>query len=78
MSDFRTAADHVLFSMQFMQMLEDFEAIIRENECPACTLQTREDLICLNDECDWMLFPRMGELHPATIPWIESLKERLR
>jgi hypothetical protein len=77
MSIFRTADDHLLFAMQFMRMLEDFQAIIKEDECPACSLQTRSNLICLNDECDWMLFPEMGQLHPATIPWIESLKERL-
>ena len=70
--------DHLLFAMQFMRMLDDFKAIIREDECPACGLQTRSNLICLNDECDWMLFIDMGQLHPATIPWMNSLKERLK
>jgi len=69
--------DHVIFTMQFLQMCEDFQAIIRENECPACTLQTRIDTVCQNEECDWMLFVAPNKLHPATIPWVNSLQERL-
>jgi len=34
MSDFHSPEDHLLFAMQFMQMLEDFKAIIHEDECP--------------------------------------------
>ena len=69
--------NHVLFTMQFLQMCDDFAAIIREDECPACSLQTRSNAICLNEECDWMLFIAPGKLHPATVPWIDSLKDRL-
>lgn len=73
----RSMDDHILFTMQFLQMCDDFKAIIKEDECPACGLQTRSNALCLNEECDWMLFVEMGKLHPATVPWIESLKERL-
>ena len=70
--------DHVIFTMQFLQMCDDFAGVIKEDECPACNLQTRSNTICLNEECDWMLFVRPNKLHPATIPWINSLKERLK
>lgn len=70
--------DHVLFTMQFMQMCDDFAAFIKEDECPSCNLQTRSNAICLNDECNWMLFVRPGKLHPATLPWIEEIKNRVQ
>lgn len=70
--------DHVLFTMQFMQMCDDFAVFIKEDECPSCNLQTRSNAICLNDECNWMLFVSTGKLHPATLPWIEEIKNRVQ
>ena len=64
--------DHVLFTMQFMQMMEDFQTI--EDECPACGHGSRSNAICLREECDFMLFVDMGKLHPSVIPWMENKK----
>jgi len=60
--------DHVLFTMQFMQMMEDFQTI--ENECPACGEGSRSNALCLRDECDFMLFIEPGKIHPAFFSWI--------
>jgi hypothetical protein len=64
--------DHILFTMQFMQMMEDFQTI--EDECPACGHGSRSNAICLREECDFMLFIEMGRLHPSVIPWMENKK----
>ena len=69
--------DHIVFTAQFLQMCEDFKDVV-ENECPACQLKTRSDAICLNDHCDWMLFIAPNKLHPATLPWIERVAERIK
>jgi len=68
---------HILFTMQFLQMCEDFKDLV-EDECPACQLKTRSEAICLNDHCDWMLFVSPDELHPATLPWMERISERVK
>ena len=70
--------DHVLFTMQFQQMREDFQDILMVDECPACGQSSAPDTICLREACDWMLFIEPGKLHPATVPWIQSLQERIR
>lgn len=75
---FNTMHDHILFTMQFLQMCEDFADILNGDECPACGQDSRSNAICLREECDWMLFIEMGKLHPATVPWIDSLKGRLK
>lgn len=72
-----TLADHILFTMEFQQMREDFQDILEIDECPACGRSSAPDIVCLANDCDWMLFPAPGRLHPATIPWLTALKERL-
>jgi len=67
--------DHVLFTMQFMQMMEDFQTV--EDECPACGHSSRSNAICLREECDFMLFVDMGKLHPSVILWMENKKKEL-
>jgi len=69
--------DHVLFVMQFQQMREDFQDILQIDECPACGRSSAPEVVCLAPDCDWMLFVRPGKMHPATVPWIQSLQERL-
>jgi hypothetical protein len=71
-------ADHVLFVMQFQQMREDFANVMFvSDECPACGKGSAPDTICLAGDCDWMLFTAPGKFHPATIPWLQSLQERI-
>jgi hypothetical protein len=67
--------DHFLFTMQFIQMMEDFQTV--DDECPACGHSSRSNTICLRDECDFMLFIDMGKLHPSVIPWVNARKEAL-
>ena len=70
--------DHVVFTMQFLQMCDDFKEIMNGDECPKCLQDSRSNAICLREECDWMLFVEPNKLHPATIPWMQSLQERLK
>jgi len=63
--------EHVLFAMQFMQMMEDFES---ETYCPACGRESRDGTICNHSKCDFMLFPEMGKIHPAFFAFVESKK----
>ena len=69
--------NHVLFVMQYQQMREDFADYFMIDECPACGFASAPDTICLRDACDWMIFIAPGKLHPATIPWIQSLQKRV-
>jgi hypothetical protein len=68
--------DHMLFSLQFMQMMEDFQSI--DDECPACGNNSRSNLICLRDDCDFMLFVAPGELHPSFFTWVKKKKEEIK
>ena len=70
--------DHILFTIEFLTMCDDFKDIMNGDECPACLQDSRSNAICLRDECDWMLFVAPGKLHPATVPWIQELKKRLK
>jgi len=67
--------DHVLFTMQWLQMMEDFQ--ILEDECPACGRATRSNTICLREECDFMLFVQPGRLHPSVISWVMKMQRML-
>jgi hypothetical protein len=67
--------DHILFTMQFLQMMDDFQTV--EDECPACGHSSRSNAICLRDECDFMLFTEPGKIHPSVIPWVNARKEIL-
>jgi len=63
----------ILFGMQFMQMMEDFAT---QFYCPACRKETRSNLICLDDDCDFMLYPDPETIHPAFFEFIaEKTKE---
>jgi len=63
----------VLFGMEFMQMMVDFAT---EFHCPACRKETRSNLICLNDDCDFMLYPDPETIHPAFFNFVaEKTKE---
>tara|TARA_R110000751_G_scaffold42615_1_gene98828 strand:- start:536 stop:778 length:243 start_codon:yes stop_codon:yes gene_type:complete len=67
--------DHILFAMEFMQMMEDFES---ETYCPACGRESRSGIICNHHKCDFMLFPKMGKIHPAFSSFVESkMKEEI-
>ena len=62
----------ILFGMEFMQMMEDFAT---EFHCPACRKETRSNLICLNDDCDFMLYPDPDTIHPAFFKFVEEKKK---
>jgi len=68
--------DHLLFGLQFMQAMEDFQSI--ENECPACGHGSRSNLICLRDECDFLLFIAPGKIHKSVIPWMVNKGKELQ
>ena len=64
----------ILFGMEFMQMMEDFAT---PTHCPACRKETRANLICLADDCDFVLFINHGDnLHPSFWTFVaEKTKE---
>jgi hypothetical protein len=63
----------ILFGMEFMQMMEDFAT---KTYCPACHHESRSNLICLRDECDFVLFTDLGTaIHPAFFEFVASKKE---
>jgi hypothetical protein len=64
----------ILFGIEFMQMMEDFAT---PKHCPSCRKETREALICLDDNCDFVLFINYGEnIHPAFFTFVaEKTKE---
>jgi len=64
----------ILFGMEFMQMMEDFAT---ETHCPACRKESRSNLICLDDDCDFVLFINYGDnIHPAFFSFVaEKTKE---
>tara|TARA_Y100001937_G_C6956718_1_gene257082 strand:- start:258 stop:485 length:228 start_codon:yes stop_codon:yes gene_type:complete len=65
----------ILFGIEFMQMMEDFYT---DTLCPACRHESRSNLICLRDECDFVLFTDYGEsIHPAFWNIVAETKERL-
>lgn len=78
MPGFNTLTDHIMFTIEFLTMCDDFKDIMNGDECPGCLQDSRSNAICLREECDWMLFSEPGKLHPATIPWMKSLQERLK
>ena len=63
--------DHILFAMEFMMMMEDFES---EFYCPQCGRESRSGLICNHPKCDFMLYPEMGKIHPAFFRFVELKK----
>ncbi len=66
----------ILFGMEFMQMMEDFAT---ETYCPACHQESRSNLICLRDECDFMLFIDFGDsIHPAFFEFVASKSKQLK
>lgn len=65
---------HIVFAAEFMQMMEDF---FTESHCPACRKESRSNLICLNDDCDFMLFPAPGKIHPAFFKIVEEKTKEL-
>ncbi len=65
----------ILFGIEFMQMMDDFAT---EHYCPACRKETRVNLICVNDDCDFILFPDLGTIHPAFFTFVEEKKKELR
>ena len=65
----------ILFGMEFMQMMEDFAT---DRHCPACRMETRENLICLSDDCDFVLFIDLGDrIHPAFFDFVASKSKEL-
>ena len=65
----------ILFGIEFMQMMKDFYT---DTHCPACRKETRSNLICLDDDCDFMLFIDYGEkIHPAFYAIVEEKKKEL-
>jgi hypothetical protein len=65
----------ILFGMEFMQMMEDFAT---DRHCPACRQETRENLICLSDDCDFVLFIELGDrIHPAFFEFVASKSKEL-
>jgi hypothetical protein len=64
----------ILFGIQFMQMMEDFATA---EHCPACRHESRSNLICLREECDFVLFINLGDnIHPAFFEFVaEKTKE---
>ena len=64
----------ILFGMEFMQMMEDFATA---EHCPACRHESRSNLFCLRDECDFVLFINLGDnIHPAFFQFVaEKTKE---
>ena len=70
----RDPREMILFGMEFMQMMEDFST---PTHCPACRKETREGLICLDDDCDFVLFINYGDnLHPSFFTFVaEKTKE---
>lgn len=64
----------ILFGMEFMTMMEDFST---EHHCPACRKESRDGLICLSDDCDFVLFIELGDkIHPAFFSFVaEKTKE---
>jgi len=67
---------HIIFTMEFLQMMDDFQTI--EDECPACGYASRSNAICLREECDFMLFINLNQIHPSVFPWMEARKELLK
>ena len=67
----------ILFGMQFMQMMYDFSG--SDTLCPACEHESRSDLICLRDECDFMLYIEYGDkIHPAFYSWTTKKMKELK
>ena len=65
----------ILFGMEFMRMMEDFSTA---EHCPACRKESRSNLICLDDECDFVLFINLGDnIHPAFFTFCEEIKNKL-
>ena len=67
----------ILFGIEFMQMMEDFTGV--DDLCPACEQNSRSNLICLRDECDFVLFVELGDaIHPAFYTWTQKKMKELK
>ena len=65
----------IMFGVEFMTMMEDFATA---EHCPACRKETRSNLICLNPNCDFVLFINLGDnIHPAFFTFVEDMKNKI-
>jgi len=51
----------------------------RLRHCPACRLESRDGLICLSDDCDFVLFIELGDrIHPAFFEFAAEKTEEFK